>query len=304
MTAVIDLVDATVANAGPKMGRLGELVRAGGDVPAGFVIASSVCSEDLLREDIRTEIAAAYHRLSDDGSAPVVVRSSATDEDGSGASFAGVYNSYLGLVGVEEIIPAVQACCSALHSERAAGYRERIGGESAADPATASSPSMAVGVMLMVAAKSSGVAFTVDPVTGRDDRFVIEATWGFGEPVVQGVVTPDRIEVGAEDGRILRYEPGEKKVALMYSEGRMTRVELKRTKARTPALTPEEVEVLYARLRAVAELAGHPVDCEWVIDESGHAWIVQWRAVTALPDNEDPEWDPAEYAARYAFRSG
>lgn len=297
MTAVIDLADATIANAGPKMGRLGELIRAGVDVPGGFVIASQACSGGLLREDLRADIVAAYRRLSADGTAPVVVRSSATDEDGSGASFAGIYNSYLGLVGVEEVIPAVQACCSALHSERAVGYRERMGDSS-------TQASMAVGVMLMVPAKSSGVAFTVDPVSGRDDRFVIEATWGFGEPVVQGVVTPDRIEVGAEDGRILRYEPGDKKVALMYSGGRMTRVELKRSQARTPALTPDEVEVLYGRLCAVAEMAGHPVDCEWVIDESGHAWIVQWRAVTALPDNDEPEWDPAEYAARYAFRSG
>ncbi len=296
MTAVIDLADATIDNAGPKMGRLGELIRAGVEVPAGFVIASDACSADLLREDLRGEISAAYRRLSSDGAAPVVVRSSATDEDGSGASFAGIYNSYLGLVGIEEVIPAVQACCSALHSERAEGYRERMGGDATA--------SMAVGVMLMVPAKSSGVAFTVDPVSGRDDRFVIEATWGFGEPVVQGVVTPDRIEIGAEDGRILRYEPGEKKVALIYQGGRMTRVELKRSRARTPALTPDEVEVLYQRLCAVAEMAGYPVDCEWVIDESGHAWIVQWRAVTALPDNDEPEWDPAEYAARYAFRSG
>ena len=296
MTAVIDLADATIENAGPKMGRLGELIRAGVDVPGGFVIASDACSADLLREDLRGDIVAAYRQLSDDGAHPVVVRSSATDEDGSGASFAGIYNSYLGLVGVEEVIPAVQACCSALHSERAVGYRERMGGEGNA--------SMAVGVMLMVAAKASGVAFTVDPVSGRDDRFVIEATWGFGEPVVQGVVTPDRIEVAADDGRILRYEPGDKKVALMYQGGRMTRVELKRSQARTPALTPEEVDVLYERLCAVARMAGHPVDCEWVIDESGHAWIVQWRAVTALPDNDEPEWDPAEYAARYAFRSG
>jgi pyruvate,water dikinase len=299
MTAVIDLAEATIDNAGPKMGRLGELIRAGVDVPGGFVIASAACQNELLREEMRGEIAAAYRRLSSDGSAPVVVRSSATDEDGSGASFAGIYNSYLGLVGVEEIIPAVQACCSALHSEQAVGYRERMGGDR-----SATSASMAVGVMLMVPAKSSGVAFTVDPVSGRDDRFVIEATWGFGEPVVQGVVTPDRIEVGAEDGRILRYEPGDKKVALMYQGGRMTRVELKRSKARTPALTPDEVEVLYERLCAVAAIAGHAVDCEWVIDESGHAWIVQWRAVTALPDNEELEWDPAEYAARYAFRSG
>lgn len=296
MTAVIDLSEATIENAGPKMGRLGELIRAGVGVPGGFVISSQACQDDSLREELRADIVAAYQRLSHGGSAPVVVRSSAADEDGSRASFAGVYNSYVGLVGVEEIIPAVQACCSALHSERAVGYRERMGGQGPA--------SMAVGVMLMVAAKASGVAFTVDPVSGRDDRFVIEATWGFGEPVVQGVVTPDRIEIGADDGRILRYEPGEKKVALMYQDGRMTRVELKRSQARTPALTPEDVEVLYDRLRAVSAIAGHAVDCEWVIDESGDAWIVQWRAVTAMPDTDEPEWDPAEYAARYAFRSG
>lgn len=296
MSAVIRLADATVANSGPKMGRLGELIRGGVDVPDGFVVTADTGGEDRIDDDLVSEIAAAYRHLTEDGPQPVVVRSSATDEDGSTASFAGVYNSYLGVVGTEQIVAAVESCRAALHSERATGYRERMAGTGPA--------SMAVGVMRMVPARSSGVAFTIDPVTGRDDRFIIEATWGFGEPVVQGVVNPDRIELGADDGRILRYEPGDKKIALVYQHNGMARVELPPDQARQPALSAEEVTVLYDRLRAVIGIAGCPVDCEWVVDQSGHAWIVQWRAVTALPDSGDLEWNPAEYAARYAFRSG
>lgn len=296
MNAVIPLAEATVANAGPKMGRLGELIRRGGLVPDGFVITAGAAA--VPEADLSAEIAAAYGRLCGGHPQPVAVRSSAVDEDGESASFAGVYESFLGLVGVEEIMPAVRACWAAAHSERAAGYRDRMG-----DAEGTVSP-MAVGVMLMVAARSSGVAFTVDPVSGRNDRYVIEATTGFGEPVVQGIVTPDRIEVSAEDGRILRYEPGDKRIALRYSGGQMTRVELSFEEARTPALGEQEVAVLYESVRAVLGIAGHQVDCEWVIDQAGRAWIVQWRSVTALPSEDELDWDPAEYAARYAFRSG
>ncbi len=297
MKAVLPLAEATAADAGPKMGRLGELIRRGVDVPDGFVITGGVCAGDEADDSLTAEIAAAYARLCGGGAEPVVVRSSAMDEDGSTASFAGVYESFLGVVGVDDIMTAVRSCCAAVHSDRAVGYRARVAGSDSA------AASMAVGVMRMVTARSSGVAFTVDPVTGRDDRFIIEATTGFGEPVVQGVVTPDRIEVGADDGRILRYEPGDKRVALVYDHHGMTRVELSEDEARTPALSAQDVAVLYDRVRAVLDIAGEPVDCEWVLDDSGRAWIVQWRAVTALPEDDELEWDPAEYAARYAFRS-
>jgi pyruvate, water dikinase len=298
MNNVIDLAQADSDNAGPKMGRLGELIRRGIEVPSGFVVTPSAyaCSRDGMTEGLVAEIAAAYKRLCAGAEKPVVVRSSAIDEDGAKASFAGVYESYLGVLGAEGVVAAVEACWSGLHSERAVAYRERLG---VVEP----NPSMAVGVMLMAPARASGVAFTVDPVTGRDDRLIIEASWGFGEPVVQGVVTPDRIEV-ADDGRVLRYETGDKKIVLVYGEtGRMEHVELPTRQARTPALTTEEAVLLSERVRAVAALAGQPVDCEWVIDDSGTVWIVQWRSVTALPASDASAWDPAEYAARYAFRS-
>lgn len=83
----------------------------------------------------------------------------------------------------------------------------------------------------------------------------------------------------------------------------MQHVELPTDQARTAALSTDEAAVLAERVRAVADLAGQPVDCEWVLDDAGRVWIVQWRSVTALPANDAPLWDPAEYAARYAFRS-
>lgn len=298
MITVIDLVHATIENTGPKMGRLGELLRHGVEIPDGFVVTPAAYehNREQLAEPLVAEISTAYRRLCGGDEKPVVVRSSAVDEDGAKASFAGVYDSFLGVRGAENVSAAVAACWSGLHSERAVTYRERL--DTAESP-----PSMAVGVMLMVHARSSGVAFSVDPVTGRDDRSIIEASWGFGEPVVQGVVTPDRIEV-AEDGRVLRYTTGDKRIALVYSaDGQMDHIELPPAQAAAPALTTEEAAGLSTRVRAIASLAGRPVDCEWVIDHSGRPWIVQWRPVTALPANDPLEWDPAEYAARYAFRS-
>ncbi|GAY18044.1 PEP/pyruvate-binding domain-containing protein [Mycobacterium sp. shizuoka-1] len=298
MSTVIDLAQADAENAGPKMGRLGQLVRHGFDVPPGFVVTPSgyESSADGMSRDLAAEIATAYKRLCAGSDKPVVVRSSAVDEDGTKASFAGIYDSFLGVRGADQVVAAVQECWSGLNSERAVAYRERLG-------ANHPSPSMAVGVMLMVPARCSGVAFTVDPVTGRDDRLVIEGSWGFGEPVVQGVVIPDRIEI-ADDGRVLRYETGDKKIALVYSEDRrMQHVELPADRALTAALTTDEALALAEQVRAVADLAGRPVDCEWVLDDAARVWIVQWRAVTALAASGAAVWDPAEYAARYAFRS-
>lgn len=298
MSTVVDLAQASFDNAGPKMARLSELIRHGIDVPAGFVVPPSAYRDDgdLMDGPLASEIGQAYRRLCGPTDKPVVVRSSAVDEDGRKASFAGIYDSYLGVLGAGQVIEAVRACWAGLHSERAVAYRERFG---AAEMAA----SMAVGVMLMVPARASGVAFTVDPVTGRGDRLVIEASWGFGEPVVQGVVTPDRIEI-ADDGRVLRNETGNKRIALVYgTQGRMEHVQLSAEQAAAPALSDDQAVRLSERVRAVAELAGQPVDCEWVIDDSGTVWIVQWRAVTALPTADAPLWDPAEYAARYAFRS-
>lgn len=128
---------------------------------------------------------------------------------------------------------------------------------------------------------------------------------GFGEPVVQGAVVPDRIDFGVDDGRILRDEVGDKRVALVAAEGGgMRSIKLAPERAQARALDDTEVRMICERARAVAEVAGRPVDCEWVLYPQGDIWIVQWRPITATGMTAGPQaWDPAEYAARYAFRS-
>lgn len=313
MTYVVELASATTDVAGPKMARLAQLISHGIDVPAGFVVTAHAyqrCTDidpattsrntsrhERLDAELRDQISTAYARLCGGVECPVAVRSSSLEEDGARASFAGAFDSFLGLRGVDSVMGAVQDCWAGLHSDHASTYRERHG-------AGAVPPSMAVGVMTLVPARASGVAFSLDPVTGRDDRLIIEATWGFGEPVVHGVISPDRIEVSAADGQVVRYQPGDKKIARVYDEEhRMHTVKVPAARAQAAALNTEETTTLARRIQEVATLAGRPVDCEWVLDESRRIWIVQWRPVTALPAAAPLRWDPAEYAARYAFRT-
>lgn len=305
MTYVVDLSDAAVETCGPKMARLADLIRNGVDVPAGFVVTADAylrylgtpTGTALSAAELRSGIAAAYARLCGGSERPVAVRSSAIEEDGATASFAGAFDSFLGLCGADAVIDGVWSCWASLHTESASAYRERSG----APPAPRS---MAVGVMHLVPARASGVAFSVDPLTGRDDRVIIEATWGFGEPVVHGTITPDRIEMSAEDGRVVRCRQGSKKMARVYDDERgMHTVKLPAARAQAAALDTPELTMLFQQVQVVAAVAGRPVDCEWVLDESGRVWIVQWRPVTAVPVAAPLQWDPAEYAARYAFRT-
>ena len=116
----------------------------------------------------------------------VAVRSSAVGEDGHAASFAGQYETYLGVSGPDEVLRHIAKCWASGYSAHALDYRRRFGGSS---PLRAND--LAVGVLELVDARSAGVAFTLDPVTGDRGRLVVEANWGLGESVVSGQVTPD-----------------------------------------------------------------------------------------------------------------
>ena len=235
---VDDLSEASLPVAGSKIARLGELRQAGLCVPDGFVVTthaflrfmresgaapavaqvmSGLSSEDSdgvakaaqqardtieqarMPDDIRDALVDAYEDLSyrsRDLNIPVAVRSSATGEDGADASFAGQFDTYLGVTGPARVAASVQRCWGSLFTERAVGYRLRNGLSHEDSP-------MAVGVLELVHARASGVAFSVHPVSGNPHRMVIEGSWGWGEAVVQGLVTPDHIEVGKTDRRLL-----------------------------------------------------------------------------------------------------
>ena len=248
--AVVELAAVRAADAprvGPKMARLGQLASAGWRVPDGYAITAGAL-EGWLPTPARSElhrlfsspatgpasrrlsqqareliegqslpswladaIADAHARLAGRtgrGSALMVaVRSSAVGEDGHAASFAGQYETYLGVSGTDEVLRHIVKCWASGYSAHALDYRRRFGGSG---PLRAHD--LAVGVLELVDARSAGVAFTLDPVTGDRGRLVVEANWGLGESVVSGQVTPDYWTVERDTGRILERRTGGKAV--------------------------------------------------------------------------------------------
>jgi pyruvate,water dikinase len=234
---------------------------------------------------------------------PVVVRSSATAEDGSGASFAGQYESYLGISGAPQVIDAVRRVWGSLFAVRAISYRLKHGQHHRETP-------MGVGVLRMLHARSAGVAFSVHPVTKKRDRIVIEGSWGLGEAFVQGLVEPDHIEVDKADGRIVEYRVGDKRIVSAYDHARSAVVErdMPERFRKEPSLTAEMVDALWRTIVSIESRQGHPVDIEWVFEPHWRAGrpvaVVQVRPVTALDEPEAakvPQWNAANYAAKYGL---
>ncbi|HET7054954.1 MAG TPA: PEP/pyruvate-binding domain-containing protein, partial [Thermomicrobiales bacterium] len=218
---------ASCADVGGKGASLSRLAALGAPVPPAFALtthayaqfaaslglpcrASEIADGELPRlramiadaaipAPILAAITDGYHTLRALGGPEVAfaVRSSATAEDSEAFSFAGLHDTVLDVRTLPALVTAVKQCWASLWSERAVAYR-RAGGLATDDAA------IAVVVQLMVRSDVSFVVFTADPVHGRDDHLVIDATWGIGEAVVSGLVVPDHIVVGP-DGRVVEY---------------------------------------------------------------------------------------------------
>jgi pyruvate,water dikinase len=253
----------------------------------------------------------------------VAVRSSAVSEDGHAASFAGQYETYLGVSGADEVLRHIAKCWASGYSAHALDYRRRFGGSS---PLRAHD--LAVGVLELVDARSAGVAFTLDPVTGDRGRLVVEANWGLGESVVSGQVTPDYWTVERDSGRILERRVGAKLVWSVLAEpgeagGRGTVLApLPAELAQTPCLTDDEVRYICRQATAIEEAEGTPQDVEWAIarnlDVPDSVYFLQQRPETtwatttpaAPPPGTPPasapapakSFDPVQYALRNVFK--
>lgn len=230
----------------------------------------------------------------------VAVRSSAIGEDAKDASFAGQFETFLGVAGHEALIAHVKKVWASLFNERAILYRLKNGLPHDAP--------MAVVVLELADARSAGVAFSVDPLTGKRDRITIEGNWGFGESVVQGVVTPDRAAVDKADLRILDYVVADKTTVSVFDPDTRLVVEepapARFRKARV--LGDAEVDAIARAVRSVEEKMGEPVDVEWVIPRhwrpSEPPVLVQVRPVTTLEaEAPAPAWNNLDYAAKYGF---
>ena len=239
------------------------------DILAGVrqtIIAAPMADE--LVEEIRSHyVTLEAHR--------VAVRSSATAEDLPGHSFAGLYDTYLGVTGIDNCIKAVQKCWASLWTERAYEYRQKNGFDHL-------EAKMAVIVQSLVPADASGIIFTADPLTGRTDRIIVEATFGLGDLLVSSKVTGDRFLINKKNLGILSRTVAEKKIEHIFdNRGLVTEQVVPAEQSHKPSIDDRIVRKL-AKLAKKAEiLFGGPQDMEWALDGT-EIFLLQSRPITAL----------------------
>jgi pyruvate,water dikinase len=315
--------DAPEANdiglTGGKCRSLAALTAAGLPVPPGFVVSTHAYRETLgslgLDKEIEaalvnrdlspeaTEVAARHiagllsrhsvplaltseiaracqmlcEKLGHGGEVAVAVRSSATAEDLAEASFAGQQDTYLNIAGAERVVQSIRDCWASLFSARALAYRAQRSGWQLGSLA------MAVGVQVMVRARVAGVLFTANPQTGDPSQLVIEASWGLGESVVGGLVTPDRYVVDKRTGQTVETRIGRKALEIVCGLHGTVHQQVPLPRQCLPCLTLEIRERLVEIARRVEELFGVPQDIEWAVDASDHCFVLQARPVTTRP---------------------
>ena len=246
-------IDALIASVDPRDPRS---VAAAGE-RARALIASLAISADLA-----AAIQAAYERLcarcGDD--VPVAVRSSATCEDQPDASFAGEHDTYLWVRGADAVTAHVLRCWGSLFTDRGIAYRlERGYGQHGA--------AMSVGVQQMVRPRAAGVAFTLNPLNGDRSQIAIDASWGFGEAVVSGEVTPDNFLVDKVMGTITRRTISAKTLEYRLADsGAVVAAEVEASRQSVPCLTDDEILAVARLARRAEKHYRCPQDVEWALD--------------------------------------
>lgn len=247
-------------------------------VPPGFAIpALESRVDEPLTDAVAAVVRAAYADLSErtgEESPSVAVRSSAIDEDGAGASFAGQHDTYLNVIGVEAVIDAVARCCGSARSETAMAYRRQQG-------LSTENVRIAVLVQQLVASDVSAVVFSANPVTGSRDEVLINASWGLGESIVGGTVTPDSFIVRKADLTITSTQIAEKERMTVIVPGGTEEVVVPRMMSKEPSLQ-EDQAIEMARLAIkLEEATGAPVDVECSI-AAHQLYLLQCRPITTL----------------------
>ncbi len=226
----------------------------------------------FLRQPLPTQlasvlIAAVAERF---GDRPVVVRSSAPDEDARGSSFAGLHESYVNIRGTEAVVEHIRRVWASLWSDAALLYRQELGLD-------AGRSAMAVVVQELVAGRASGVCFSQSPT--EPSQALIEAVYGLNQGLVDGDVEPDRWVVDRDFGRILDHTPPRHRRQITPTDEGVARNDLPADIGRTAPLAAEEVLAVYELARRAEAHFGSPQDVEWTLRE-GRLCLLQSRPVT------------------------
>ena len=313
-----DLSKSDIRIAGGKGANLGELTQAGIPVPPGFVVtaqayekfmdeagindkvmsileeidindtkALQAASKEIkeliieapIPEDLVLFIREYYNELCQrvgEDDVDVAIRSSATAEDLPEASFAGQQDTFLHVSGDDEVIEYIRKCWASLFEARAIFYREENNFEH-------SKVFIAVVVQKMAHADKAGVMFTVNPSTGEEIA-LIEGSWGLGEAVVSGDVTPDNYQVDKKANEIINVTISDKKI--MYTnddKGTSIKVDVPEDLRNKRVLSDEELIELTEMGKRVQAHYGEPMDTEWAF-ENDSLFLLQARPITTLGD--------------------
>ena len=315
-----EITKASLPVVGGKNASLGEMLRTGIRVPPGFAITTDSYLEFLTEAGIAGEIFETLTAVNhddvaslDDASArirslienvpmpsaiadaigesyvglcercqveelPVAVRSSATAEDLPTASFAGQQDTYLWVKGPDDVIRQVKSCWASLFTPRAISYRARM-------DFPHQKVLISVGVQKMVNARAAGVMFTLNPVNGDPSRVVIEGSWGLGETVVSGAVTPDKFVVDKVVFEISERTISPKTVECVYNgQTGVIHCDVPPSRQNTPCIDDQEIKELVRVAKQIEDHYGCPQDIEWAIDKDfpfpQNIFIVQSRPET------------------------
>jgi pyruvate,water dikinase len=216
-----------------------------------------------IPDDIEAAIRAAYEAFSRRcglDAVGVAVRSSATAEDQPDASFAGQQDTYLWIEGADAVVEHVRRCWSSVFTDRAIAYRHTMGYPD-------SGISMSVGIQKMVDPRASGVAFTLNPTTGDRSQVAIDASWGLGEAVVSGEVTPDNFLVDKVLRCVVERKVSDKHIEYRHDGVGVRPCPVEDDRRTQPCLTDEEIGDVAAMARRAEKHYGVPQDVEWALDK-------------------------------------
>ncbi len=239
-------------------------------------IRESICSA-TMPEDLAEQIGKAYEELAEkvgEKNPFVAVRSSATAEDLPDASFAGQQDTYLNVTGRDMVIRKVKECYASTFTDRAVYYRAKKNFDH-------ENVALSAAVQMMADAKAAGVMFTVNLATGADDSIMIEGSWGLGEYIVQGTVTPDNFVVDKDSLTITSRRINDKSIELIRKEGgdvEERKVEPERAKAQV--ISDEQIAQLADYAKRIEKHYGCYMDMEWAVDHKDSLWILQARPET------------------------
>jgi phosphohistidine swiveling domain-containing protein len=311
----MDIRKQDVAIAGGKGANLGEMVCAGFPVPLGVVVTADAYGKfmeengigisEIMKNAESTENAVSYIRkaivsgeipadikeqivgfyLTLGANARVAVRSSATAEDLDDASFAGQQETYLNVIGEEALLQKVKECYASLWSSRAISYRKAQGYDR-------QKVALAIVLQQMFESESAGVIFTKNPA-GNSDDILINASYGLGEAIVSGIVSPDEY-ICSRDGNIKKSVIGSKEIQIVY-DGQGTKKEsVSEEKRKQQVLDTELVRHLVTEALKIEAHYNRPMDIEWAVKD-GKIYILQARSITTIGDEPQKHFSDADF---------